>query len=219
MSPVLDARERLLRELAAELSDRRVLDAMGSVSRPLFVPPDLREFAWLNQPLPLDEGQTISQPLVVAHMCELLRVRAGDRVLDVGTGSGYHAAVLSRLAGRVYSIERHRSLSEAAGENLRAAGISNVELIVGDGWRGYPAAAPYDAINVAAASADGVPAELEAQLADGGRLIVPVAGAGDPAGGPGGPKDGQRLVLVERRGEELRRTVLRPVRFVPLVAG
>ncbi len=261
MSPVLDARERLLRELAAEVGDRRVLEALASVPRQLFVPVDLRRFAWLNQPLPLDEGQTISQPLVVAHMCELLRVAHGDRVLDVGTGSGYHAAVLSRLAGRVYSIERHRSLSEQAAENLRAAGISNVELIVGDGSLGYAGGAPYDAINVAAAVEDGVvPPALEAQLADGGRMVIPIAdgraggaagdagdgraggaardagdarrepGRGTPGtpGTPGGEQDfagggkrkrGQRLVLVERVGEELRRTTLRSVRFVPLIAG
>ncbi|MEA2371547.1 MAG: protein-L-isoaspartate(D-aspartate) O-methyltransferase, partial [Solirubrobacteraceae bacterium] len=189
MSPVLDARERLLRGLAAEIGDPRVLEAMGAVPRPLFVPLELREFAWLDQPLPLDEGQTISQPLVVASMCELLRLGPADRVLDVGTGSGYHAAVLSRLAGRVWSIERHRSLSEQAAENLRAAGISNVELIVGDGWAGHLAAAPYDAINVAAASRAGVPPALEDQLADGGRLIIPVEG-GEGEGGEGGEGGG-----------------------------
>jgi len=211
MSPVLDAREKLLRELAADVGDPRVLEAMRAVPRQLFVPVELRRFAWSNQPLPIDEGQSISQPLVVAHMCELLRLRGTERVLDVGTGSGYHAAVLSRLARRVWSIERHPALSDQAGENLRAAGISGVTLIVGDGSLGYPPAAPFDAINVAAASRDGVPPALEDQLADGGRLIVPVAGVGEREGG-------QRLVLVERRGDELRRTVLRGVRFVPLVA-
>jgi protein-L-isoaspartate(D-aspartate) O-methyltransferase len=209
MSPIVDAREKLLRELAAHVGDRRVLRAIASVPRPLFVPDDLREYAWLNQPLPLDEGQSISQPLVVAHMCELLGLSGDERVLDVGTGSGYHAAVLSRLAGHVYSIERYRSLSARAGENLRAAGIENVTLLVGDGTHGYSEAAPYDAINVAAASPHGVPPELEAQLAAAGRLVIPT-GVAD-----------QRLVLVERDtdGVGLRRVSLEGVRFVPLVTG
>jgi protein-L-isoaspartate(D-aspartate) O-methyltransferase len=205
MSPVLDERAKLLRALAAELGDPRVLEAIAAVPRPVFVPPDVRRFAWLDQPLPIGEGQTISQPLVVAHMCELLRLSGGERVLDVGTGSGYHAALLGRLAGHVYSIERHPALSARAGESLRAAGIDNVTLVVGDGTRGYPDAAPYDAINVAAASPTGVPEELEAQLADRGRMIIPTGDAD------------QRLVLVERHGDEVRRTSLRGVRFVPLV--
>lgn len=209
MSPIVDARERLLRELAADVGDARVLRAIASVPRERFVAADMRRFAWLNQPLPIGEGQTISQPLVVAHMCELLDLSSGDLVLDVGTGSGYHAAVLSRLAAHVYSIERHQSLSAQAGENLLAAGIENVTLRIGDGTHGYPEAAPYDAINVAAASSAGVPAELEAQLAPGGRLVIPT-----------GARD-QRLVLVERGtdGAGMRRTSLNGVRFVPLVGG
>jgi protein-L-isoaspartate(D-aspartate) O-methyltransferase len=207
MSPVLDAREKLLRELAGEVGDHRVLEALASVSRPLFVPEDLRDFAWVNQPLPIGEGQTISQPLVIAHMCELLRLTGAERVLDVGTGSGYHAAILSRLAGHVHSIERHRSLSERAEQSLREAGIHNVTLVVGNGETGWAEAAPYDAINVAAASPDGVPPALEAQLAPGGRLILPIGG------------EDQRLVLVERHGDDLRRTYLAGVRFVPLVSG
>ncbi|HEY5197786.1 MAG TPA: protein-L-isoaspartate(D-aspartate) O-methyltransferase [Solirubrobacteraceae bacterium] len=209
MSPVLDGRERLLRELATEVGDPRVLDAIASVPRQAFVPEDLREFAWLNQPLPIGEGQSISQPVVVAHMCELLRLTPADRVLDVGTGSGYHAALLSRLVGHVHSIERRPSLARQAAENLRAAGIENVTLIVGDGTHGYAEAAPYDAINVAAASQDGVPPALEGQLARGGRMIIPTGGT-----------DRQRLVLVERLGDgEVLRTSLQDVRFVPLVGG
>jgi protein-L-isoaspartate(D-aspartate) O-methyltransferase len=209
MSPVLDGRERLMRELSAEVADPRVLAAIASVRRDLFVADELRQFAWLNQPLPIDEGQSISQPIVVAHMCELLGLTGDERVLDVGTGSGYHAAILSRLARHVHSIERHPSLSRQAGENLRDARIRNVTLVVGDGSRGYPPAAPYDAINVAAANPRGVPSELEAQLAPGGRMIIPV----------GRPRREQRLVLVERRPGEagVRRTALRSVRFVPLV--
>jgi protein-L-isoaspartate(D-aspartate) O-methyltransferase len=239
MSPVLDGREKLLRELSGQVGDRRVLDAIGAVRRELFVPDELRPFAWLNQPLPIDEGQSISQPLVVAHMCELLRLTGDERVLDVGTGSGYHAAVLSRLAGHVYSIERHASLSAQAGENLRAAGISNVTLVVGDGASGYAEEAPYDAINVAAASAGGVPTEIEAQLAPGGRLIIPTglreqrlvlvervrepdasAGAGHRAGGMEGAGHGARGREGDPGGERsLRRTTLGGVRFVPLVGA
>jgi protein-L-isoaspartate(D-aspartate) O-methyltransferase len=206
MTPVLDPRELLLRELAAEVDDRRVLEAIASVPRQLFVPEGVRRFAWLNQPLPIGERQSISQPLVVAHMCELLRLTGSERVLDVGTGSGYHAAILSRLAGHVHSIERHASLAAQAGVNLRAAGIGNVTLVVGDGTRGWAEGAPYDAINVAAASADGIPPALEDQLAAGGRLVLPVGG-----------RD-QRLVLVERLVDGSRQTTLRGVRFVPLVA-
>ena len=171
---------------------------MASVPRERFVPPELRDRAWENGPLPIGEGQTISQPQVVARMCELLRLDGTERVLDVGTGSGYHAAVLARLCAQVFSIERHEALSARAQENLAAAGVENVTLLAGDGTLGHPAAAPYDAINVAAA-ADDVPAPLEAQLAPGGRLVAPV---------------GQRLVVL-RDG---RRETFERVAFVPLIA-
>ena len=172
---------------------------MAAVPRERFVSEKLRERAWENGPLPIGEGQTISQPLVVARMCELLRLRGDERVLDVGTGSGYHAAVLAQLCAHVWTIERHDSLARLAESNLRAAGVENVTLLVGDGTLGHPAAAPYDAINVAAA-ADELPTPLEAQLAPGGRLIAPV---------------GDRLVLVEADG---RRELLDRVAFVPLVS-
>jgi protein-L-isoaspartate(D-aspartate) O-methyltransferase len=171
---------------------------MAAVPRERFVPPQLRGRAWENGPLPIGKGQTISQPLVVARMCELLRLDGTERVLDVGTGSGYHAAVLARLCAHVWTIERHESLSERAEKNLAAAGVGNVTLLVGDGTLGHPPAAPYDAINVAAA-AEEVPAPLEAQLAPGGRLVAPVA---------------ERLVvLCDGRRETFER-----VAFVPLVA-
>lgn len=172
---------------------------MAAVPRERFVPPELRGRAWDNGPLPIGEGQTISQPQVVARMCELLRLDGTERVLDVGTGSGYHAAVLARLCAHVFSIERHARLSGQAAANLRAAGIGNVTLLVGDGTLGHPAAAPYDAINVAAA-AEAIPPALEAQLAPGGRLIAPVA---------------ERLVVL-RDG---RRETFERVAFVPLIAG
>jgi protein-L-isoaspartate(D-aspartate) O-methyltransferase len=171
---------------------------MAAVPRERFVPEDLRERAWENGPLPIGEGQTISQPLVVARMCELLRLTPGDRVLDVGTGSGYHAAVLAQLCEHVWTIERHVPLSRRAEENLRSAGVDNVTLVVGDGTLGHPVAAPYDAINVAAA-ADELPAPLEAQLAPGGRLIAPV---------------GDRLVLVSGGSRE----AFDRVAFVPLIS-
>ena len=184
--------------------DERVLAAMAAVPRDVFVPPELRAEAWENTSLPIGAGQTISQPYVVARMCELLALRGDETVLDVGTGSGYHAAVLGHLAARVVSIERHASLSREAEGALAEAGIGNVSLVVGDGALGYPPAAPYDAINVAAGSARGVPAARTGQLADGGRLVIPSGVA-------------QRLVLIRRRGDRLEQERHDPVRFVPLV--
>jgi protein-L-isoaspartate(D-aspartate) O-methyltransferase len=195
-------RAGLLAELRRQIRDERVLDAIAAVPRDRFVPPGRRDEAWENKPLPIGDGQTISQPLVVARMCEVLALQGTETVLDVGTGSGYHAAVLARLAHRVISIERIPELAERA----RAALGDTVEIVVGDGARGHPPEAPYDAINVAAASGSGVPAALEAQLADGGRLVLPVADVG------------QRLVLVTRAGGRLSREALEEVRFVPLVS-
>jgi protein-L-isoaspartate(D-aspartate) O-methyltransferase len=198
--------ERLLSELRPHVDDPRVLAAIREVPRDRFVPARRREEAWDNVALPIGSGQTISQPLVVARMCELLALRGGERVLDVGTGSGYHAAVLARLVAHVWSIELQPRLSERAAENLAAAGAANVTLLIGDGSLGHPAAAPYDAINVAAAMPE-VPPALPAQLVEGGRLVGPVD-AGD-----------QRLVLLWRgAGGELRRELHERVRFVPLVS-
>jgi protein-L-isoaspartate(D-aspartate) O-methyltransferase len=199
--------ERLARLLSQAVADRRVLDAVRSVPRDLFVPYDLRAEAWDNVPLPIGSGQTISQPLVVARMCELLELTGRERVLDVGTGSGYHAALLAQLCEWVWSIEVHEELSRRAGANLAAAGVGNVTLVVGDGSRGLPQHAPYDAINVAAAAGSGIPPALEEQLGPGGRLVAPV-------------EDGeQRLVRVRRlAGGELERIELERVRFVPLVS-
>jgi protein-L-isoaspartate(D-aspartate) O-methyltransferase len=185
-----------------------VLAAIASIPRERFVRARERRRAYANAALPIDCGQTISQPLVVARMLELLALDGSERVLDIGTGSGYHAALLSLLAAEVWTIERHPGLSTQAAEAIGALGIENVSFLVGDGGEGFAARAPYDAINVAAAAGEGLPAALEAQLARGGRLVAPVGA------------EEQRLVLV-RRGDdgELKRSDLDGVRFVPLVSG
>src|SRR3954466_13085983 len=194
----MSTRDRLLRMLGTVIADRRVLGALAAVPRDRFVPPELRDEAWANAPLPIGADQTISQPLVVARMCELLELDPADRVLDVGTGSGYHAALLAKLAAHVWSVERHPALAEQAAANLARAGVENVTLVVGDGSLGYADGAPYDAINVAAAAWERIPEALEAQLAPGGRLIAPVDG------------HGQRLVRVRRGTAGLRREWLEP---------
>lgn len=202
-------RERLLRELSGQIRDERVLAAIAAVPRDLFVPPRERRRAWENRALGIGRGQTISQPAVVARMCQALDVQPGHRVLDVGTGSGYHAAVLATLGARVWSIERHRPLSEQAARNLEAAGVEGVELLVGDGRRGHPQTAPYHGISVAATAEGGVPGALLEQLDSDGRLVAPVRDA-----------DGERLVLIRRRPDGgLERTDLEAVRFVPLLDG
>ena len=202
----MPAPDRLMTTLRRHVADERVLAVIASVPRERFVPPDLREEAWENIPLPIGAGQTISQPLVVARMCELLELTGDETVLDVGTGSGYHAALLARLALHVYSIEVHASLSRQAADNLRSAGVANVTLVVGDGSRGLPEHAPYDAINVAAAAGGAIPPALAEQLAPGGRLVAPV-------------EDGeQRLVVARRVGDRVALTELERVRFVPLVS-
>jgi protein-L-isoaspartate(D-aspartate) O-methyltransferase len=198
-----ESRERLVGSLRRRVQDERVLAAIAAVPRDLFVPEALRERAWLDEALPIGGGQTISQPLVVALMCELLEIVPGTRVLDVGTGSGYHAAVLAALGAEVWSVERDPSLSAAAGATLAAAGVRGVTLLVGDGSLGWPDHAPYEAINVAAAARDRVPPALEEQLAPGGRLVIPV---------------GDVLVAVRRHPDgTLERRGAGGVRFVPLI--
>ena len=202
------SREDFLSGLSSRVADERVLAAVAEVPRELFISPSLEQFAYADRPLPIGGGQTISQPTLVARMCELLELSPGDVVLDVGSGSGYHAALLSRLCRHVYGIELDAELAEQARRSLALAGIDNVTIGCGDGARGLPAHAPFDAVNVAATASGGVPAALEEQLAPGGRLIAPVAQNG-----------GERLVFV-RRGTgpdaALERTLLDAVRFVPL---
>ena len=191
------------------VTDERVLDAMASVPREEFLAPHMRRHAYEDRALAIECGQTISQPLVVALMAQAVAPRAEDVALEVGTGSGYAAAVLSRLCRSVVSVEREPSLAEHASETLRRLGYSNVEVAVGDGSLGWPAGAPYNAILVAAA-ARGVPAPLLEQLADGGRLVIPVEVSGSE------PQD---LRLYERHGEEVGYLSLFPVLFVPLRTG
>jgi len=197
--------ERQLRHRGIE--DERVLAAMGEVPREAFVPAALRHRAYADSALPIDEGQTISQPWIVAAICQALGLRGPELVLEVGTGSGYSAAVLSILASHVVSVERHESLSTAAGSALASNGIRNVELIVGDGSLGVPERGPFDAIAVHA-TAPGPPEALLAQLADGGRLVVPLAAG-----------DADVLTLYRRTGERLEPEPISPCRFVPLIGA
>ena len=190
-----------------DIEDERVLAAMGTIPRELFVPAEERPFAYDDAALPLGAGQTISQPYMVARICEELALRGHERVLDVGTGSGYQAAVLAELASDVHTIERIPELAERARRNLDAAGYEQVRVHVGDGTLGLPEEAPFGAIAVAAA-APGFPETLYEQLEPNGRLVVPV-----------GERAGQRLEVIVRspEGPAVIRSV--PCRFVPLVGA
>jgi protein-L-isoaspartate(D-aspartate) O-methyltransferase len=187
------------------ITDPRVLAVMREVPRHLFVPAPYDRDAYADNPLPIGNGQTISQPYIVALMTELLRVQATDTVLEIGAGSGYQAAILSALAKSVITIERIDRVAALARANLAAVGVTNVQIVIGDGTRGYPAGAPYNGIIVTAATPE-IPSPLTAQLADHGRLVAPVGG-----------RALQDLVVLERHGSRFSRELYGGVRFVPLI--
>lgn len=195
----------LAQQLRGAVSDERALAAIASIPRERFVPPAERARAYENVALPIGYEQTISQPLVVARMLQALELRPTDRVLDIGTGSGYHAALLGLLAGHVWTIERHEPLSAEAERTVHELGLDNVTFVVGDGAHGLPSEAPFDAINLAAATGESVLIELEGQLAAGGRLVAPLG------------RRRQHLILTRRTGGAFVRQQLEAVRFVPLV--
>jgi protein-L-isoaspartate(D-aspartate) O-methyltransferase len=188
------------------IRDLRVLDAMARVPRHEFTHEHDRGQAYEDYPLPIGEEQTISQPFIVAIMLELLELRAEDKVLEVGTGSGYVTALLAELAAQVISIERHASLAERARGVLERLGYRNVTVVVGDGSQGYSPSAPYNAILVSAAAA-AVPAPLSIQLAEGGRMVIPV-----------GPAVAQQLQLIRRENGRIQTTPRETCRFVPLIS-
>lgn len=190
-----------------KIRDERVLRAMAEVPRHRFVPAEHETKAYADQALPIAAGQTISQPFIVALTAAALQLRPRDRVLEIGTGSGYAAAVLSRLAAEVYTIERHRELALAAVAVFDDLQYGNIWVKVGDGTRGWPNYAPFDAIAVAAGGPS-VPRSLLDQLADGGRLVMPL-----------GSLEEQQMIRMTRQGERLREESLGPVRFVPLIGA
>jgi protein-L-isoaspartate(D-aspartate) O-methyltransferase len=189
---------------ARGVRDRRVLEAMRKVPRHLYVPREMQSFAYRDSPLPIAHQQTISQPYIVAFMSEALELKPENRVLEIGTGSGYQAAVLAHLAREVYSIEIVEPLGKEAAERLKQLGYTNVHLRVGDGYRGWPEAAPFDAIIVTAAP-DHIPPPLVEQLRMGGRLVLPVG------------RFFQDLIRIRKTPQGTRKETLLPVRFVPMV--
>jgi protein-L-isoaspartate(D-aspartate) O-methyltransferase len=190
------------------IGDAAVLRALDEVPRERFVEPDFTDAAYADRALPISCGQTISQPYVVAYMTEQLEIKPEHRVLEVGTGSGYQAAILGRLAREVVTVERYRTLAETARRRLEELGLANVKVVVGDGLSGDPEHAPYDRIIVTAA-AERVPQALVDQLVDGGVMILPL----------GPHSDAQRIVKLRKIGTELAREDLIWVRFVPLLPG
>jgi protein-L-isoaspartate(D-aspartate) O-methyltransferase len=215
--PYTEARARLVEEVASDVRmtsrylgtdrlDPRVMRAIGQVPRERFVPPPLRGRAYGNHPLPIGDGQTISQPYIVAIMSHLIAIEPGERVYELGTGSGYQAAVLAEMGAEVYSIEIVPALAARAAETLANLGYDNVHVRAGDGYQGWPEAAPFDAIVVTAAGPE-IPPPLIDQLRVGGRLVMPVGGEFQTQ---------QLVVLVKQPDGELQRRNVLPVRFVPI---
>ncbi|HEY6770469.1 MAG TPA: protein-L-isoaspartate(D-aspartate) O-methyltransferase [Candidatus Sulfotelmatobacter sp.] len=201
-------RQRMVAEQIRDrgVSDQRVLNAMLLVPRHQFTPEPYRDQAYEDHPLPIGEGQTISQPYIVASMLEALNLKPAYKVLEVGAGSGYVTALLAELADRIFSIERHASLAQGAWQILAGLGYKNVEIVVGDGSRGLPEHQPFDAIIVSAAAV-GLPAPLVSQLSEGGRMIVPV-----------GPADAQQLQLIHIENGQVKISLRESCRFVPLIS-
>ncbi len=213
----LHRRLEMIREIEADVAatrhytgkgslDARVMDALRRVPRHEFVPPEFQHRAYENRPQPIGDGQTISQPYIVALMTDLLEIEPGDVVLEVGTGSGYQAAILAELAERVYSIEIIEPLGRAAAARLEHLGYENVETRIGDGYRGWPEQAPFDGIIVTAAAGE-IPPPLVEQLKPGGRMVIPVAS---------GLLGEQLTLLIKAESGETRTREILPVRFVPL---
>ena len=200
-------RQKMVEEqfLSRDIRDARVLEAMRKVPRHIFVPEEHRYLAYRDSPLPIGQSQTISQPYIVALMTQMLALQGDETVLEIGTGSGYQAAVLSLVAAEVHSVERHNSLAEQAMACIRSLEIKNVSIHVGDGTRGWPPNAPYDAI-IATAAAPNVPKPLLNQLGEGGRLVIPVGG-----------RIGQYLELWQRDGDDFEHERKVAVAFVPLL--
>lgn len=209
MSPYPRADERKImveRQIAARgIEDPRVLTAMLEIPRHLFIPPPYDRAAYDDNPLPIGNGQTISQPYIVALMTELLHPKDTDNILEIGAGSGYQAAILSRLVKRLTTIERISTVADLAGRNLKSLGIENVMVIEGDGTLGYPDNAPYNGIIITAATPE-IPRPLIGQLADGGILVAPVGG-----------RDIQELITLHKQGQSIRQVSHGGVRFVPLI--
>ncbi len=188
--------------------DRDVIRAMKTVPRHLFVPEKYRVSAYADHPLPIGEGQTISQPYIVAFMTEALRLKPGDKVLEIGTGSGYQAAVLAEIVKDVYSIEIVETLGKRASQTLAELGYTNIHIRIGDGYKGWPRMAPFDAI-IATCAPEKIPEPLIEQLKEGGRMIIPLGGEGSV----------QRLVVGVKTGGRLKMEEAMLVRFVPMVGG
>src|SRR6201997_2640416 len=208
LSDFAAARQRMVEEqLSApgrDIKNHLVLEAMATVPRHEFVPESLRKFAYWDEPLPIGYGQTISQPFIVAFMTEQLNPKPTDRVLEIGTGSGYQAAVLSRLVAEVYTIEIIEPLAKRAEADLKRLGYLNVKVLAGDGYKGGPGDGPFHTIIVTCAP-DHIPQALIDQLRDGGRMIIPV-----------GPADNQQLYLLQKHGNKVEQQAILPVRFVPM---
>jgi protein-L-isoaspartate(D-aspartate) O-methyltransferase len=192
---------------ARGIRDLRLLDAMAAVPRHEFVEPRYRDQAYEDHPLPIAAGQTISQPYIVALMLDLLQLGPSSKVLEIGTGCGYQTALLTQLANHVYSVERHAELARQAAETLFRLGLTNFTVVTGDGSRGLPDYAPFDAIIVSAAAVE-VPPALFEQLREGGRMIIPV-----------GPPEAQELQLVRKQGGKALIVLREGCRFVPLISG